>query len=84
MSWVALGRRHVRIFVEPRKENTHYASMLLASFNNLPFDNLNPELGNAGIGGIGNCGKAGKLGVVMFPSDGVLFVVSSRQQGRLI
>lgn len=41
------------------------ASTLLASFNTLPLDNLNPELPNADMGGIG------KLGVVMFSLDGM-------------
>lgn len=48
--------------------------MLLAGVNTLPFDNLSPEPDNAGI--------AGKLGAVMSSLDGVLFVVSSQQQGQ--
>lgn len=50
--WLTLGRRHVKFTLSGKTKTLINASMLLASFNTLPFDNLNPELGNAGMAGI--------------------------------
>lgn len=47
--------------------------------NTLPFENVNPDLGNAGID---MCDIAGKLGLVVCFLDGELFVVSAQQQGQ--
>ena len=44
--------------------------------NTLPFENVNPDLGTAGID---MCDIAGKLGVGVCFLDGALFVVSAQQ-----